>query len=352
MKNAPVAINITKEEIPMSEKEKRDVVSTEKSDAVRFRDILKVSEDIMKTAYPSEKKEEEIPDTEKDTVKKESINPFTEEKKPKGKLDPDLAPDGRILVEDDPAKAKKDKERSRDKKKADKLKEKQAKRREKLLLKIRALEPKLALIRDRKVSTEDPREFQKYRKKEERLTKKINELNQRAVSPDQYTPSAGIYIKARLFKIWVIVLVVLVLIIAVLSTALISVTYKNLKHYQGDSRIQRQSVDALNNEVSSLNDEKNTVTREKASLEQENSELTEKVASLETELADCKYENGQLQIKADFLLKNIRIVNGNFFKKTYHIYGCTKANYSSYWAYNKEQVEGKAGYSACSHCIK
>lgn len=335
----------------MSEKEKRDVVSTEKSNAVRFRDIVKMSDDIIKTAYPPEKNEE-IEDTEKASVKKESINPFTEEKKPKGKLDADLAPDGRILVEDDPEKHKKDKELNREKKKTDKLKLKQAKRRRKLLSRIRELEPKLTAIRDKKAEAEDPAEFQKYRKKEERLSKKINELNQRAVSPDQFTPSSGFYIKARLFKIWVIVLVVLVLIIAVLSTALICVTYKNLKHYQGDSKLQRQSVNALNSEVSSLNEAKDTVTQEKESLEKENSELSEKVADLESEVADYKFENDQLQIKADFLIKNIRIVNGNFFRKTYHIYGCTKADYSSYWAYNKEQVEGKKGYTACSHCIK
>ena len=125
-----------------------------------------------------------------------------------------------------------------------------------------------------------------------------------------------------------------------------------MKHYRGDSRLQRESVNALNIEVSSLNEEKDSVTQEKESLEQENSELSEKIKTLEEQVADYKSENDQLQIKADFLLKNIRIVNGNFFKKTYHIYGCTKANYSSYWAYNKEQVEGKVGFTPCSHCIK
>lgn len=347
----------------MSEKEKRDVVSTEKADAVRFRDILKVSDDIIKTAYPAKEVSEDIEDIEDENeekaVKRESINPFTEEKKPKNKLAPELTPDGKILVEDDPKRHKKDKGLSREKKKTDKLKAKQGKRREKLLAKIRELEPKLSEIRDKKVSTEDPREFQKYRKKEERLSQKINELNQCAVSPDQFTPNSGFYIKARLFKMWVIILIFLVLVIIALSAALISVTYKNLKHYKGDSQLQRQSVDALSNEVSTLNSEKDSVTMEKSSLEKNVQELNEqittlnsKVAELESQVEDYKVKNNKLQGDSTFLKDHIRIVNGSFMNKTYHIYGCDKADYSSFWAYNKGQVEGKVGYTACSHCIK
>lgn len=329
----------------MSEKNKRAVVFTEKTDDVRFRDIVKISDDIIQTAYPSEKADE----AEKVVLQRESINPFIEDKKQKATK---LAPDGRILVEDDPIRGKRETEFNRRKRKSDKQRAKQTKRYEKLHSKIKKIEPKLALIRNKKRETENPAEFQRLCKKEEHLSKKIGALDKKAVSPDQVAPVAGFYIKARIFKMWIVALVVLVLITAVLSTALISVTYKNLKHYQGDSKLQRQSVNALNSEVSSLNEEKDIVTQKNKSLEKENSELSEKISELQTEVSDYKSENEQLQIKADFLLKNIRIVNGNFFRKTYHIYGCTKADYSSYWAYNKEQVEGKKGYIACPHCIK
>ena len=92
--------------------------------------------------------------------------------------------------------------------------------------------------------------------------------------------------------------------------------------------------------------------KEKDSAAGEVESLTQKVSSLEKELQNKKKENDSLKPKAEFLDDHILIVNGSIFKKTYHKYGCDKIDYSSFKAYNKEQVQGKFGFTPCSHCIK
>ena len=359
----------------MSEKEKRDVTPRKKTDAVRFRDILKESEEIMKTAYPAEKETKkeaseeseievcdeivEIAEREEIIPEKEVINPFTEEKLPKGKLDADFTPDGKMLIEDNPEKAKSDKKRSREQAKIKIKHARQNLKREKLLVKIKELEPKLAEVRKEKEEAEGTAEFDKLVKKERRLSNKINDLNQRAVSPKQLTASTGFYMRARNFKIWVVVLVVMVLTIITLSAMLFSYIYDDLTHFKGDSAAQRESVDRLSGEVSSLNKEKDSVSEEKSALEKKVKDLNKKVeelnkknSDLEDQVADYKKKNEELSPKAKFLDDHIVIVNGDFWGKTYHKFGCSDLDTSSFWAYNIEQVDGKFGYEKCPKCIK
>ncbi len=313
----------------MTESERKDIPV--KEDAVSAVDS---SEAEMKTVYP-EGGETAV------------FNPFVEEKKvkPRGILDADYSPDGAVLIEDKTVPKKVAKERENLKK--NKLK--QEKKREKLLAKIKELEPKLKEIQKQKAASEGTLKFNDYEKKESRLKAKIADLQQRAVSAEQFTPNSGFYIKARYFKMWVVVLVILIVIIVLLSAALISATYRDLAHFRGDSVTQRASVDKLND---ILNEEKNSATEEKNSLEEKINNLTEENERLTEKITEYEETHEELQEKADFLDEHIYIVNGGVFKKTYHIYGCSKINYSSFWAYNKEQIDGKMGYSPCSRCIK
>ena len=88
----------------------------------------------------------------------------------------------------------------------------------------------------------------------------------------------------------------------------------------------------------------------------ENYRMNQQIEQLEGQLEDIGKDNDSLQDKinelsdkADFMDNYIKVVENNS-EKTYHTYGCEYFDDSSFWAYNKEQVVGKSGYTGCPYC--
>ena len=86
-----------------------------------------------------------------------------------------------------------------------------------------------------------------------------------------------------------------------------------------------------------------------STLDKQLTESREECSTLSSRVTDLESENETLKKKADFMDNYIKVVEDDG-QKTYHTYGCSYFDGSSFWAYNSEQVVGESGYTRCPYC--
>jgi len=98
----------------------------------------------------------------------------------------------------------------------------------------------------------------------------------------------------------------------------------------------------LAKQVTNLENTNKTLSTELDNARDLNSEYSSRISTLET-------ENREYKKKADFMDQYIKVVEDDG-QKTYHKYGCSYFDDSSFWAYNESQVVGQEGYTRCPYC--
>lgn len=78
-------------------------------------------------------------------------------------------------------------------------------------------------------------------------------------------------------------------------------------------------------------------------------DLNETVSTLENKNNDLRDLVDEYEPKATFMDNYIKVISDDG-KNTYHTYGCTYFDESSFWAYNNAQVINNSNYRKCPYC--
>ncbi len=103
------------------------------------------------------------------------------------------------------------------------------------------------------------------------------------------------------------------------------------------------------NQMNSLRDDINSQEDENSRLNDTIDGLNETISSLETEKSNLYDRINEYEPKATFMDKYIKVIADDG-KYTYHTYGCSYFDESSFWAYNEAQVVDNDRYTKCPYC--
>ncbi len=236
------------------------------------------------------------------------------------------------------------------------------KRKEKMNTLIEESTMRKKYLEDLIPSESDPKRREKFMKETAKLEERIQKTKEALSAISQSSEADALRPKIKWLWAGVISLAVLV-VVAVVGIYLV---YNNAslfrQNYHGEmetSEALREEKDALETEISLLSDEISSLKKEITTLdeeiekyEKEAEEYETKLDELNTAIETLEKEKKAVSQKAEWLDDACRIVvadEGSMYK-TYHTYDCEKWEDYSYWIYNKEQIEGKAGYTKCTDC--